>query len=364
MLKKYNSPSERLHLLEIIGITQADIDAIQRLHLEVIVPNADSIVEMYYQQLLKNGEYKQFFSSSEQIARLKKKQVSYLLEMGIDCFSPVYFEERMRIGSIHADIGLPLSLYHAAYNILHSAILAHVPEKIAKTPAEFKQCAKTLFSVITLDMNLAIEAYHAREMKKMQSQLNEIKSTSQGIQKEAKADPLTKLYNREHAIGQLQELVDKFDSANPIVVIMADIDHFKQINDNHGHLVGDIVLKDIAFRIRGAMRSFDFVGRYGGEEFIIVLQNTDSDEGYEVAERIRQRIYELPVQHDGQRHLITISMGLSQVQNGDTVSDVIQRADEALYTAKNNGRNRVISTKEQAVTQSKGRMDLIKSSFL
>ena len=142
----------------------------------------------------------------------------------------------------------------------------------------------------------------------------------------------------------------------PLCVIMADLDHFKTINDTHGHLVGDDVLRIAAARMLAASRAEDQVGRYGGEEFIFILQNTSLDGAEEAAERVRARLSNDAIQVGGAEIVVTVSMGLSCVRRQDTVNSLIERADAALYAAKAAGRNciRTESTETVNIVQKCG----------
>ena len=125
-------------------------------------------------------------------------------------------------------------------------------------------------------------------------------------------------------------------------LIMADIDHFKQINDRFGHLVGDEVLREVAQRINHQMRRYSVVGRYGGEEFLVVLPEADSKEAHAVAERIRAALEADPVDYQGHVVEVTISLGTATVLPDDgSFESMLQRADNALYHAKSSGRNTV-----------------------
>ena len=124
--------------------------------------------------------------------------------------------------------------------------------------------------------------------------------------------------------------------------MMADLDHFKLINDNHGHLAGDKVLKEVAGRIKAGLREFDVVGRYGGEEFVILLENTSVHTAHQIAERIRLRIGSEPVHVAGHDMQVTISQGLALCSQGDDSHSVLSRADQAMYRAKQAGRNCIV----------------------
>jgi diguanylate cyclase (GGDEF)-like protein len=125
---------------------------------------------------------------------------------------------------------------------------------------------------------------------------------------------------------------------------MIDIDHFKSINDTHGHLAGDAVLREAAQVLREALRSVDSVGRYGGEEFIAILPHTPREEAIATAERIRQRMADHPFEVGQTRVTITVSIGVAGYPAGTTdgPNALVSEADRALYEAKELGRNRVV----------------------
>jgi len=155
-------------------------------------------------------------------------------------------------------------------------------------------------------------------------------------------DPLTGLPNRaawserlEHEIKQWQQ------HGNTLSLAMLDLDHFKRINDNYGHLAGDKVLKIIATVLRKRLRAADFIARFGGEEFVLLLPATTPAVGAKLLETLRAAIEACPFHFKGERVTITISMGLASFRPGEHSDLVLKRADQALYRAKNGGRNRV-----------------------
>lgn len=162
---------------------------------------------------------------------------------------------------------------------------------------------------------------------------------------QATYDKLTAILNRAAIFEILsKELSRAQRTNNHLGVILLDLDHFKHVNDTYGHLAGDQVLKTAAQVIQSAIRPYDRVGRYGGEEFLIVLPETDMDESTMVAERIRATIEKTPVKTDEGIINVTVSLGVTALQdkiNDDDVDCFIKTADVALYTAKNSGRNRV-----------------------
>jgi len=159
----------------------------------------------------------------------------------------------------------------------------------------------------------------------------------------AVTDPLTGAYNREFLHQRLpQEIEAAIDRDRPLSVALVDVDHFKHVNDAYGHGIGDVVLAEVARRLRGAIRGGDLLVRYGGEEFLAVLPKADAGRAWEVGERMRQRVAERAFDvGDGLALLLRCSVGIAQWRMGETMPDLIERADVALYGAKQRGRNRV-----------------------
>ena len=157
----------------------------------------------------------------------------------------------------------------------------------------------------------------------------------------ASHDMLTGIPNRGTILEAVnRERARQIRDGGSFGVILADLDHFKAVNDTHGHLAGDIVLKEAACRMRGCVRSYDSVGRYGGEEFLIVVPTGDGNSTAAVAERVREAISEKPVMTESGPISVTASLGIAVSIDRDA-KEVLRSADEALYCAKARGRNRV-----------------------
>jgi len=156
-------------------------------------------------------------------------------------------------------------------------------------------------------------------------------------------DGLTEVYLRRYLMGRLKEEVDRASRLGLTFSIgMVDVDHFKQCNDRYGHLVGDVVLKKIAERLKGSVREVDMIARYGGEEFCIALPETTKKLALTVAERLRKSIESGKIKAFDEEAKITVSVGIATYpEDGEDVESLIERADTALYKAKRKGRNTV-----------------------
>ncbi len=160
--------------------------------------------------------------------------------------------------------------------------------------------------------------------------------------KMAYTDPLTKTNNRTSFDNALErEIQLSHRNSRHLSVIFFDIDHFKDINDHFGHECGDIALSSAANCIKEVVRSSDMVFRYGGEEFVILLSDTDIDGALIMAERIRKKIENHTIAYGMEIFKLTASLGVSSLKGSDTIQSLIKRADSAMYLAKDKGRNRV-----------------------
>jgi two-component system cell cycle response regulator len=161
------------------------------------------------------------------------------------------------------------------------------------------------------------------------------------LREQATHDGLTGLLNRNSILEKLDEEVSRAGRANsPVSVLMADLDRFKSINDTYGHLAGDAVLREAARRMKATARAYDAVGRYGGEEFLIVLPGCGTADAWRHAERLRDAIADEPFQLEDRDLQVTCSFGLASTDS-TAPAQLVKRADEALYQAKAEGRNRV-----------------------
>ena len=158
----------------------------------------------------------------------------------------------------------------------------------------------------------------------------------------ALVDPLTGLPNRAAWSERLElEVADWQEKGGHLLMAILDLDHFKRINDSYGHLAGDKVLKIVANELRKRLRVRDFMARFGGEEFVLLIPQTPLAGGLQLAESLRAAVEACPFHFKGERVTITLSVGVTAFRSGERSDTVLKRADEALYRAKHQGRNRV-----------------------
>ena len=179
------------------------------------------------------------------------------------------------------------------------------------------------------------------KIKKLQ---DDLKAANDHFKQLSNLDPLTNLYNRRYLTEALENELERVKRLNSCVsLLIVDIDHFKHVNDVYGHPKGDKVLVAVADALKKGLRTYDVAARYGGEEFVLVLPGTTSQGGHVVAERLRNEVQSLRFEIPMDRVLVTVSVGIAtfDADHGDNFDLFFNRADRALYRAKQNGRNRI-----------------------
>jgi diguanylate cyclase (GGDEF)-like protein/PAS domain S-box-containing protein len=183
---------------------------------------------------------------------------------------------------------------------------------------------------------LAGIVFDTTEAKQRESSLEE---ENKELRQEAATDALTGLPNRRSVHKELQSRMDLSKARElPLSVCMMDIDHFKKVNDEHGHVYGDYVLQEVASVFKEETRGLDLIGRYGGEEFIAIFFGADHDQSVSIAERIREKVQALKLKDQVS---VTISGGVAAFTD-QNITELIEQADARLYTAKHQGRNRIV----------------------
>ena len=189
----------------------------------------------------------------------------------------------------------------------------------------------------------AVAINNAANFRAVQTTNEQMAQAQAQLEAAAWQDELTGVANRRHLMQWSAAELAKRQQSQPVMgVMLLDIDHFKSVNDRYGHAAGDEALRVVAQVLRNSVRPGDAVGRYGGEEFAMLLPGTDLDSALAIAERVRANIASIGVVHEMRRFMLTASIGVASVMSGEvTVDAVLDRADRALYRAKSGGRNRV-----------------------
>lgn len=343
--KQFVFDSEKIQQrLALLFLNRADHALARRLQEDVIKPNADRIIDKFYETLLFLPETRKWLLQGEVIEKLKVTQKDYLLSLGVGFDTAAYFENRLHIGVIHAAIALPLNTYLCAYSVLTQHIVNAFPESITGDPVQMMAMVKFLNRITSLDMSLAVEAYHSSNMSSLETTVEELHSRATLLQAKAEIDALTGVFNRDTVFRRLQELFADEDGPSDLFhIMMVDVDHFKKINDTYGHPAGDAALGEIAQTLAASLRDNDIIGRYGGEEFILALPDIDEEAAFVIAERIRRQVACTTIHANEHAIHVTVSIGLTSRHNSEPLEQLIQRADAALYRAKRNGRDCTVS---------------------
>ena len=227
-----------------------------------------------------------------------------------------------------------------------------------KNSNDLESLKKSLNKIVSVIQNKVIEEVEAEEsetqilenkiagmsnkIKVLEDHAKDLEQTIHKKHMEAITDPLTGLYNRAAYVQALEKAWMKWEQEQiHSTMLVWDIDHFKTINDRHGHAAGDKVLQSVARKLEAGVRKGDMLARFGGEEFVMLLANKTLEEGAQLAERIRQVISETDFTYKRQALHVTISCGVATFAGKDTPTALFERADKALYRAKHSGRDRV-----------------------
>jgi diguanylate cyclase (GGDEF)-like protein len=307
---------------------------------QVIRPNANEILDGFYFSLSEIDDFNNIIDEHTDPEKLRLTQKQYLLSLGVDFDSDEYFQGRLRVGSVHQKIGIPQSLYQCTFQKLQALLIRHIPQQDWQERSAADTLIQFILKITALDMSLAVESYCASRMDGLESSLENVRGEKDRLHRLSVTDWLTNLHNHSYSRHFLDDALRlSQDCKSPLCVIMADLDNFKKVNDQFGHLVGDKVLQIVAARMVSGARADDEVCRYGGEEFLFVLQHTNIEEGMDVAERVRRHINCDAIHAEGSDLWVSLSLGIAQARDGDNVDSLIGRADKALYSAKQAGRD-------------------------
>jgi diguanylate cyclase (GGDEF)-like protein/PAS domain S-box-containing protein len=225
-------------------------------------------------------------------------------------------------------------------NIIRNALIEK--KAVRTTIKNYSKAGREYWLDISI-LPLNDSAGNASYFVAIERDMTEQKELEKKLEELSKTDPLTSVLNRRAFDEILENEFSRFKRSNEnYALLILDIDHFKKVNDNYGHHVGDAVLKEVAKTCQSSLRRHDTVARVGGEEFCIILPYISSDNASKIAEKLREKIMHSVVQSDDNRISVTVSIGVAEVERADTnSSEAMKRADNKLYEAKKAGRNRV-----------------------
>jgi diguanylate cyclase (GGDEF)-like protein len=233
--------------------------------------------------------------------------------------------------------------YDALVWVEHAGWLAFAPDAPEVAALGPPSLAHTLiasvFITIFVPACTAIVTALVRAVQQREQQLVEANARLEEL---SQRDPLTNLYNRRYVFARLQHELARVKRGHPLALLMFDLDSFKQVNDTQGHLRGDLLLKEIAATLGASTRTTDVAGRYGGDEFVVVLPDTDLEQALGVADRIAGGVRDVAAKFDTARP-VTASVGVATATATDTVAALLRRADENAYRAKKDGGDRVVA---------------------
>lgn len=232
------------------------------------------------------------------------------------------------------------SLFFLFYAGLVAALWWQKPTVLAG-PLEWLQLVA--FGLVLGELAV-IGGYISGLRDKLRERNDELQQALQRISELASRDELTGTFNRRYLLQALAEETNRINRASgPFSICILDIDHFKSVNDTHGHQAGDEVLRSMAETVNQGLRNIDCFGRYGGEEFLLILPQTPLDGACIKAERVRQAVADMRLDAIGSGFRVSVSIGVAQFEPGESVDDTIARADRGLYLAKARGRDQVVA---------------------
>ncbi len=320
---------------------------------EVISSRVEEIIGEFYDHLLQFEELREILSDPKLVERLKGSQRRYLLSLGQLGDDVEYAEARLRVGLTHERVGLKQKWYLGAYHKLFELILQRLTVRYSGNTCRLSSLAVTLNKVLRLDEIFVVETYYHATMQRLEDSLFQLKDAHRLLEGLSRRDSLTLVNNRR---ALMEALAMEFHRSrryqHPFALLFLDVDHFKEINDRHGHVFGDHVLLHVVQSAGGIIRPPDMIGRYGGEEFVIGLVECDQAGALQIAERIRLKIAQDQFAWEHHATTVTVSIGVVMLSPEiDQVETLIARADQAMYHAKRRGRNRVELYSEECASE-------------
>lgn len=350
MMPRRQSPAERLQLdadalgqrLQFLGIDDGDLRNAERIH-AVIDGDADAIAAEFLDHLQQFEPLQPLLGRSGEQRRLRRLLRAWLRTLGREPGSLQYAEQRLRLGARHERLGLSLHWFLDALPQLFAAIVRRLQRA---EPGRVGELAVSLHRLLMFDAGLATEIYHKDSVDRVEVLVHRLERSQQRLREESRHDALTGVLTRGAALEVLgRELQRALRFGQPFALLMFDVDHFKALNDQHGHAFGDLVLHRTAALCQQVVRPFDVLGRLGGDEFVVGLLACPLGEATRIAERIRRCIAGSGFARGDDTAAVTLSVGVAAARPGVGLESLLEQVDRALYRAKQR-RNRVCASGE------------------
>jgi len=337
--------------VSILGLNAEHGKLAERIRSEVINGKADVFVGSCCAALARERGFA-LIERNIGIESFKQTWTHHLQCYGRDFDTCEYFGERLSIAAAYARAKIPLSILQLQHCFTQQMLITDLSVKFAENASAVQPLIECILKLTSLDLYLTAEGYHLPEIGELRKALENLRKETSRLHQEASIDQLTGIMNYASLMESLEHQINiahkdmhkkqKGPAGNILCVIMTDLDFFKDINDTYGHVVGDFVLRHVASRIQAAVRDFDMVGRFGGEEFVIIMTNANLELAKVIAERIRKGVMDTPLHLKELSIGVTISLGVAMLRKGEHKEALLERADTAMYEAKRAGRNRVM----------------------
>jgi diguanylate cyclase (GGDEF)-like protein len=335
--------------ISMLGLGAAHHARAEQIRKEIIGPDGEAFVDSCFSTFAENSR---FLPVEKQIGvdRFRREWRDELLCYGHGFDTTAYFGDRLAAAATFARVKMPLNLLQAKHLVTHRVLIDRICGKYTGSTEILRHAVECVAGLTSLDLYLAAQGYHVPEINEMTHAVSGLREEISRLRHDASTDHLTGMMNYANLMEALQQHIDKAqDRAGQgqgkdrqhLCLAMIDLDHFKKINDTYGHVIGDFVLRHVAGRIKAAVRDFDMVGRFGGEEFVIIMADTNLQVAQNIAERVRQVVMDTPLHLKEFSIQITISLGVAMLMEGERKEALLERADAAMYEAKKAGRNRV-----------------------
>lgn len=341
--------------VSILGLSAEHGKLAERIRSEIINEKANVFVDSGCAALARERGFA-LIERNIGIESFKKAWIHHLQCYGQEFDTCGYFRERLAIAAAYARAKIPLSILLLQHCLTQQMLITEASVKFAENTSTIQPLLECILKLKSLHLYLTAEGYHLPEIGELRKTMENLRKETSRLHQEASIDQLTGMINYASLMESLEHQItiarkevpknQKDPAGNLLCVIMTDLDFFKNINDTYGHVVGDFVLRHVASRLQAAVRDFDIVGRFGGEEFVIIMTNANLELAKVVAERIRKGVMDTPLHLKELTIRVTISLGVAMLRQGERKEALLERADAAMYEAKRAGRNQVMIAKD------------------